>query len=335
VIASDLESPWRMAMYLFVTPNPTSAMWWMGVLYSLYLVAMALELIVLSRVEIIRRLENAPNTVTRFHRLLLTGVKKYTPDTIQTHLKLARVIGASAVIFALAAHSTLGAVFGFLGSRAIWHGPFLPIYFILSAYVSGSAILILTLMLSHRTKGQEPAPVIAEVIRSLYKLLLVFLAIFLFFIIWKIMTAQYGIIPEEYEAAMVMLKGPLAVSFWLGEITIGILLPAAILIKTQGRKTWALITASLLVIIGMFFARYDFVMAGQFVPIVGQDGLWEYFPHIIEILSVVAAVGMALLLYILGSHFLPLEDSEASRQSEGTNLPIIPAETATDASEAG
>ena len=150
------------------------------------------------------------------------------------------------------------------------------------------------------------------------------------------MTAQYGHIPEEYDAAMVLIKGPLAVSFWLGEITIGILVPAAILIKTQGRKTWALLTASLLVIIGMFFARYDFVMAGQFVPIVGQEQLWEYFPHIIEILSVVAAVGMALLLYALGSRFLPLEDTPvSSSQEEDTNPPLIPAETATDISEAG
>ena len=129
-----------------------------------------------------------------------------------------------------------------------------------------------------------------------------------------------------------LINGPLAIPFWAGEIAIGLFIPITILAYTRGKKTWGLIVAPLLIFVGTFFARYNLVIAGQLSPIVGQDELWQYFPHIIEILTVVAAVGMWLLLYALGSRFLPLEDyTTAHNQVEETNPSLGPAETAIDA----
>ena len=309
VILSDLERPWRMVMYLFVTPNPTSAMWWMGTLYALYLIAMISELFFMSRAETASRILTGTGTVSRLHRIFLVGTRQMTEETEKRSERFARFSGAAGVIFALAAHSTLGAVFGFIGGRTIWHGPFLPIYFILSAFVSGSAILTISLILHHRGRGRTPAPEIREVVRSLSQLLLLFLCIFLFFVIWKIITAQYGQIPEEYDAVMLLLTGPLAVPFWLFEIGIGLLLPIAILIFTRAQHKWALVAVPLMVMTGMFFARYDFVIAGQLVPVVGRDVLWEYAPHWVEILTVVGAISLCLLLYTIGNRLLPLEDT--------------------------
>ena len=329
VIASDLERPWRMVLYLFLTPNPASAMWWMGTLYSLYLVAMLLEFVFLCRAEIVRRIESSSGTVSAFHRAFLVGIREVSPGAVRSNLRLARVSGVAAVIFALAALSTLGSVFGFIGSRTIWHGPFLPIYFILSAYVSGSAILILSLVFSHRGKGNQPAPEIREIIRSLSRLLLVFLAIFLFFAIWKLLTAQYGRIPEEFESVMLVISGPLAVPFWVGEVTFGILVPIAILAYTRGRNVWGLTAAATMVIVGMFVARYDFVIGGQLVPIVGREPLWQYSPHAIEILSILGAISLCLLLYSVGGRFLPLEDYRpvSGQSGETETSPVVAPET--------
>jgi len=309
VIASDLERPWLMVLYIFVTPNPTSAMWWMGTLYGLYLVFMILEFFFLCRVEILRRLEASSGAITAFHKALLVGIRKVSPDALKSNLKLARLSGAAGVISALAAHSTLGAVFGFIGSRSIWHGPYLPIYFILSAFVSGSAILILSLVINYKTRGQEPTLEIKEVVQSLGQLLLLFLGIFLFFTIWKLVTAQYGRIPGEFESVMLLINETLSVPFWVGEILLGILIPVVILVYTRAQRFWAVTAAFLLVIVGMFAARYDFVVAGQLVPIVGREGLWQYIPNVIEMLSALGALSLCLLLYSLGNRLFPLEDS--------------------------
>ncbi len=309
VIASDLERPWLMVLYFFVTPNPTSAMWWMGALYGLYLVFMVVEFFFLCRADILQRLNFPSAAITAFHKAFLVGIREISPNTIKRNMKLARLSGAGGVISAIAAHSTLGAVFGFIGSRSIWHGPYLPIYFILSAFVSGSAILILSLVLSHKTRGQELTLEIKEVLQSLGQLLLLFLGIFLFFTIWKLVTAQYGRIPEEFESAMLLINGPLSVPFWVGEILLGILIPTVILVYTRAQRFWAVTAASLLVIVGMFAARYDFVVAGQLVPIIGRDGLWQYTPSVIETLSTLGALSLCLLLYSLGNRLFPLEDS--------------------------
>jgi molybdopterin-containing oxidoreductase family membrane subunit len=108
---------------------------------------------------------------------------------------------------------------------------------------------------------------------------------------------------------MLLLTGPLAVPFWLFEIGIGLLLPIAILIFTRAQQKWALVTVPLMVMTGMFFARYDFVIAGQLVPVVGRDVLWEYAPHWVEIMTVVGAISLCLLLYTIGNRLLPLEDT--------------------------
>ena len=308
VILSDLERPLRIALYLFVTPNPTSAMWWMGVLYGLYFFAMIMEFFFMSRAEVIERTLHGTETVTPLHRAFIIGMHEGTEESVRSSEKYARLAGAAGVIFALAAHSTLGAVFGFIGGRGIWHGPFLPIYFILSAFVSGSAILILSLVLGHRNRGWEPAPEIRDAVQALGRLLLGVLCVFLFFVIWKLMTAQYGQIPGEFEAVMVLVNGPLAMPFWLCEITFGLLVPIGILVYTRGRSRWGLVAAALLVMVGMFFARYDFLIAGQLVPVVGSEILWQYTPHLIEVLSVVGAICLVLLLYSVADRLLPLED---------------------------
>jgi len=334
VIASDLESPWRMAIYLFVTPNPTSPMWWMGCLYFVYLILLIVEFFFLCRAEAIRRLQASPGSTKLLYRLLAIEADSDMEYFLQNSKRAAKVSGTIAVFFAIAALSMLGAVFGLISSRAIWHGPFLPVYFILSACVAGGSILTLFLVLKHKGRGQEPAPEIAGVTQTLSKILLLVISIYLVFTVWNILAAQYGLIPESYSSVKVLINGPLAVSFWVGEIILGLLIPITILAYTRGKKTWGLIVAPTLIFVGTFFARYNLVIAGQLSPIVGQDELWQYFPHIIEILTVVTAVGMWLLLYALGSRFLPLEDDGLGvGQGEEINPPLIPAETVTDAPE--
>jgi len=336
VIASDLESPWRMAIYLFVTPNPTSPMWWMGCLYFVYLILLLVEFFFLCRAEAIRRLQASPGSSKLLYRVLAFWADSDMEYFLQNSKRVAKISGTIAVFFAIAALSMLGAVFGFTSSRTIWHGPFLPVYYILSACVAGSSILTLFLVIKHWSRDQEPPAAIAGVTQTLSKIILLVISIYLVFTVWNLLAGQYGLIPESYNSVKVLINGPLAVSFWVGEVIIGLFIPIVILAFTRGRNRWGLILATIMIFIGTFFARYNLVIAAQLSPIVGQDELWQYFPHIIEILTVVAAVGMWLLLYSLGSRLLPLEDDNlAAGQGEEMNPPLIPVEIANDTPETG
>lgn len=310
VIASDLERPWLMALYLFLTPNPTSPMWWMGIFYAFYFVVLLIEFVLLCRSEAIERLQTMTGPPPLTLRILAFGADLTSQQTLERMHAISKVTSITAGILAITALSTLGAVFGFNGARSLWYGPLIPLYFILSALLAGSAVLCLGTIASYKLTGKIMPAGTAAAVRSLGKVLLVLLAAFLLFTFINLLTAQYGQIPGEFASLMVLINGPLSLAFWGGEIFIGIIVPIAILAWNRAGGTVGLVVASAAVIFGMFLARYDFVVAGQLAPMIGREELWEYTPTIVEIVTVVTGAAIGLFLYSMGNRVLPLADAD-------------------------
>jgi Ni/Fe-hydrogenase subunit HybB-like protein len=276
-IAMELNHPIRMAIWVILSPNLTSPIWWMGTLYGLYLVLLCVE----------------------FYALM------------KNRHGLAATVGLIGFIAAVTAHSNLGAVFGLLEARPYWHGSFLPIYFILSAMVSGGALLALIVYLNHTFRGTSMPNEHQKFMLSLGKLQALLLGILIFFVIWKIIPGLYGKPPGKYEATMAVLTGPLAVNFWLFEVLIGLAIPFGILINKKTRTPFGVMLAGLLSTIGIFFMRYDLVIAGQLVPMRTDKGegalqLLPYVPSVAETTIVVGAICLCLLLYIIAEKKIDL-----------------------------
>jgi molybdopterin-containing oxidoreductase family membrane subunit len=274
----ELNHPIRMALYAVISPNFTSAIWWMGTLYGLYLVLLCGE----------------------FY-FLMKGMHRG-----------AFAMGMLGFIAAVSAHSNLGAVFGLLEARPYWHGSFLPIYFILSALVSGAAIVSMIVYFNHKESGTPMPQRYSEFMGTLGKLQALFLTILIFFVIWKIIPGVYGHPPEKYEATMAVLSGPLSFNFWFFEVLIGMLIPVILLLNRRTRTPMGVMYAGLLSTFGIFFMRYDLVIAGQLVSMregAGDlvSGLLKYTPSLVEVAIVVGAISTCLFLYTMAEKFLPLE----------------------------
>lgn len=265
VIGMELGHPLRMALYNVISPNLQSAIWWMGTLYGVYLVFIMIEFYFL---------------MTHNH-------------------KGAYWAGLGGFLAGISAHSNLGAVFGLLEARPFWHGPFLPIYFILSAMASGSALVILIFSVAYGGVDRLPEKA-KEALKGITKLFGLLLGILIFFEIWKLITSVYGNPPEKYEATMALMFGPLKFSFWIFEILLGMLLPFILILATKASNLKAAYYASISAMIGIFFMRYNLVIAGQVVPMrapapgagiqgATADGLVHYFPSFSEIAVVVGA----------------------------------------------
>jgi molybdopterin-containing oxidoreductase family membrane subunit len=278
-IIAELESPWRM-LYYMISPNLLSPMWWMGLLYGIYLVFMIGEFIFLA--------------------------------IIKNH-NIARLLGAGGVTSALTAHSTLGGVFGLSLARPLWYGPYYPIYFILSALVSGSALLLFVVITTYRVKKQEIPEDMTELLFHLSKLLIFFLAVNVFFYTWKIIVAVYAHIPGKYEGVMTLLNGPLSMGFWVFEVFLGIMVPFALLLY-PGRTLNRIAIASFLIVSGIFALRFDFVSAGQLYPVLGGSHYAVYFPSQVEILIVLGGIALCALMYTLGDKFLPLNGGHGEHE---------------------
>lgn len=272
-ISLEIERPFRLIAHIITSPQFTAPIWWMGVFYSLYLIFLIFE----------------------FAFLLKHKAKK------------AQIFGLAAFLSGVTAHSTLGAIFGVMQGRPYWYGPYLPIYFIISAIVSGTAFILFFTIITYRTTGDEFPSSLKMLFLELGKFLALFIGIALFCMTWKIIMSLYGHPHLKYEAVMALLNGPLSFNFWVFEVFVGSLVPFFILLIPGKLSIQRVFVAATLVITGMFFVRYDLVVVGQIYPVWGGKYA-SYSPNHLEWIVLIACIGACLLFYTLGVRFLPLKE---------------------------
>jgi molybdopterin-containing oxidoreductase family membrane subunit len=272
VIAFEIENPWRMAIYNVISPNLTSNIWWMGTLYGAYLFFMLIEF-----------------------AMLLKGMHKQ-----------AAVVGLAGLLSGAAAHSNLGAVFGLLGAREFWHGPYMPIYFITSAAMSGCAAVLFFTWMAYKANGWKMSESLKNSLSAVGKLGLLLISIIMFFTTWKVLSGIAGHPPGKYEAMMALIKGPYAYNFWIGEILMGMVLPFMIIYGVKARNVTAMFVAGTLSVIGIFFMRYDLVLVGQIVPVFAEYNVLDfpeylsYVPSFHEIIITAGGFAFCAMLFLMG-----------------------------------
>jgi molybdopterin-containing oxidoreductase family membrane subunit len=215
------------------------------------------------------------------------------------------------LLVGIAAHSNLGAVFGFLIARPIANGVFYPVYFILSAMITGGYLIFL--MYGFKYKMKFPAE-IAAMLEKLAKILGLLLAILIFFEIWKMMTAIYGGMPGRSDTAMHILFSS---NFLIGEVLLGMLIPFAVILRSKGKAIVTMVYASAAGMVGIFFMRYDLVHDTQLFPMQTLKTTeyqlapqWvEYFPSFAEISISAGGIGLCLLLYYMADKLFELDET--------------------------
>jgi len=272
VIAFEIENSWRMPVGNVFGANPTSNIWWMGTLYGAYLFFMLVEFVMLQK----------------------------------NNHKLAISFGLAGLLTGVTAHSNLGAVFGLLNGREFWHGPYMPIYFIVSAAMSGCVAIIFFTWLAYRFNGWRMSEAMRDSLAAVARLGLLMMAVILFFTCWKMIAGVTGSAPGKYEAISALLSGSFAANFWLGEILLGMVLPFVLILAVRGRNGGVLFVASLAAMVGIFFMRYDLVIVGQLVPpyhdmgLVDYPELLSYLPSLHESLVVLGGAAFCGLLFLMG-----------------------------------
>ena len=272
VIAFEIANAWRMPVWNVLGANPTSNIWWMGTLYGAYLFFMLIEFVLLQK---------------------------------ENH-KVATMFGLAGLLTGIAAHSNLGAVFGLLNGRDFWHGPYMPIYFITSAAMSGCVAVIFFTYLAYKANNWKMSDDMKHSMQSVAKLGALLMSVIIFFTTWKMITGISGQAPGKFDAMMALITGPYAVNFWGGEVLLGMLIPFGIILGVKARNLPALFVASVSGMIGIFVMRYDLVVVGQIVPhyhgkgLVDYAHLFDYLPSLHEWAVTFGGLGLCALLFLLG-----------------------------------
>lgn len=300
-IGVELGHPERLMIYFLLSPNFSSPIWWMGFLYMLYLVFLISEFILLIREDTAKKGQKSI-----FYRILALGSTEISEEEKERDHRLAHIAGIAAIILGISATSTVGAVFALLKAKPLWYGPYTPTYFLLSAFVSGAAILTLTIIAVHWSTKEKMGSKVEELVIELGKLLALFLGVSIVFITWKTIASLYGSIPGEYETMQLLLRGDYKINFWIFEVLIGTLIPFFILLNRRTRTVTGVFTASLLTLVGMFVIRYDFVVAGQTVPVFEVIKHGVYSPSHVEMFVVIGLFAFYAFLYTLGEKLFTL-----------------------------
>jgi dimethyl sulfoxide reductase membrane subunit len=237
MIIPDLGRPGRI-LNIFIHPNWTSPLVWDILIISVYFVFAVVDLVVLHQ---------SVSQPGQFRRL-------------------ARVLAYVGLPTAVLLHSITAWIFGLQIARTWWNTALMAPLFVVSAILSGTALVTLVALAAERWGGLRVAPETKVWLRGF---ITVTLLIDLFFVGSDYITMLWGNVPADRSALdLVLPGGPWSWVFWL-EWVVGGLLPLCFLLVPQLRRLpGSLGVAAFLAVVGVFAFRVELVVIGFINPLV-------------------------------------------------------------------
>ncbi len=237
--------------------------------------------------------------------------------------KSLRVISVVALVCAILVHSVTAWIFGLQQGREMWHTALLAPWFVSSALVCGTALVLVVVVALRKAGYLELAQ---ENVVKMVKLLGAFVLVDLYFFGCDLLTAGFPNASGAKVVAM-LVSGPLAPFFWVE--VIGCAVTAIIAFTPKLRTNPLIVAGALLAIVGIFCKRVQLLVGGFQIPNIDYAGVvtpytatnWAggmanayqgmvYWPQPIEFGVVLGVVGLGTLLLLLGLKFLPLKPVE-------------------------
>jgi len=215
-------------------------------------------------------------------------------------------------LISIAFPSQSGAFFGVVEAKPFWHSALLPVLFLTSALVSGSAVLLIigNWFVSNHMEIESDYDKFEKTIRF------ILLGVMTLYFVFE--WAEFSISiwnPEiENEAVKLILFGPYAWMFWGVHLIIGGIIPYIMLLSSSKK---AYLWAALLVVISFISTRLNILLPGQSV---GElKGLQEaffhnrltyiYHPTIMEYLVACMIVFAGIFIFYVGNKINSLTEN--------------------------
>jgi molybdopterin-containing oxidoreductase family membrane subunit len=312
-ISVDLGHMGR-AWHVMAYPNFKSPMAWMIWLYAAYLLILIAELWFVLRRDLVVA-SGVPGARAAIYRVLVLGAKDVSDRATARDRRLVRALGTIGVLIAVIFPGGVGALFGVVAARPHWHSGMYPVLFMISALVSGTALLTLVAPIFQEGWRRNRDTVV-----SLGRLVLALLLLDVLFQASEMLVAFYGGIPGQVAALELVLGGPYWWVFWGWQLGAGTLVPIALLALPTRDDPRFVSLAGLLVAAAFLGVRLNVVIPGLAAEEI--RGISEalasvrmtthYFPSVTEWLVTLGVGGLGLLLFGLGELLLPKEEEEAA-----------------------
>ena len=181
-------------------------------------------------------------------------------------MKKTKIFGLIGIPLALLVHGYTGFILALGKARVLWNTAIMPPIFLVSAMVSGLALMILVVIIKDfiLQRGKEPN---RDLIYALGKFLVASIALDLI-LIGMDLSVLLTSTTEAYRVALMLLNGPFSFLFLGVELMAGAVIPL-LLFLSPFTKRWipAYAVASVLVMIGIFAMRCIMVIGGLTLPL--------------------------------------------------------------------
>jgi len=299
------------AWEIFMTPQPTSAMAMFGFVYLWYLLGILLiEVWLEYRQQLVLMAREANNGLMKFlYSALSLFSTDVSPEAVAWDHRASRIVTIIGIPSAFLLHGYVGFIFGSVKANPWWGSVLMPIVFLMSAIVSGIAMVMLVYMVLCALRREKID------MRCLDKVgLFLLVAIIVDFAlegldyIHRVYQSEESI---KILGQLVLVK--LFTSLVILQVALGMLLPLLILALVRSKRfsddmRKVMYFASVLLIeLGIFSMRWNVVIGGQMFS-KSFRGLMAYKMELTGIESLLMAIVLLSLPFIILTvlhHLLP------------------------------
>ena len=302
------------AFNAMITPHTTSAFAVFGYAAGFYIILLMLETWFVFRPHIVQQAQQRTGVMRWFYSILSLGSFDLSEKAMNYDRKWLFTLAIIGIPGAHGLHGYVGFVFGSLKSREWWSSDLMPVIFLLSAIISGTAFVILLYVVSCKLRK-------VTIDLSCMKVMAYALWGFMMFTLLIEGVEFLSLVYRGREGIDVILEfvtGPLIIPFFILQFGVGSVLPLIVITfliwsGATGKKLIVGITGSaILVLLAVLMMRYNVVIGGQEISKTAK-GLIAYHPPILGREGLLAA-GIVLtipliLLSVLVRLFTPWHDA--------------------------
>ncbi len=303
IISFDLGHMFRIYRFL-LTPSFTSMITWMVIFTNLMIIIYLLETFFLLRENIILWSQDESRSGCGFYRLLALGKSSYSEADRENDHRRVRLLSIISLPVGLVFYGVNGAIFAVVLDRPLWNSAITPLLFILTALLSGGALIAL---LTYVFRIDD------ELVHRLGHVVRFLLAVFILLELFQFFVGYLSGTAGTITTLNLILFGPYWWVFWILHLLIGSAIPL-FLLYGRHEDPRAIAWGCFLILIMFIAVRLNFLIPNlALYKLEGLEAAFQhprlrtnYFPNLTEWLVSLWVVSLGLLTFLLGTRWLPV-----------------------------
>jgi len=306
---------------IFLTPQLKSAMAMFGFVYLWYLMAvLLLELWFEYRKDLIVWSREAAFPLNWLYRILSFFSTDISERAVAFDHKAIKIITLIGIPSAFLLHGYVGFIFGSVKANPWWSSVLMPLVFLMSAIVSGIALVTFLYMVVTPLSGKSVNMACLDKITSyLFYAVIVDFTLEVLDFIHRLYQSE-----ESIKILSRLVTDKLFISLWVIQVMLGMLLPLGILVVVKSFKLneelrrLFYFTSAILIQLGIFATRWNVVIGGQLFS-KSFRGLTTYKMEVVGIEGLIAAIVLLITPFMILTVLLKLLPANESAEEAASS----------------